>query len=50
MERLWERGLHLVTSIRRTMKNHLLPLLDKMLLRKRFIIILNSMPGIPTTS
>ena len=36
--RLWQRGLHLVTGIRRTMKNYLLPLLDKVLLRKRFII------------
>ncbi|MYF19204.1 MAG: hypothetical protein F4218_00805 [Synechococcus sp. SB0677_bin_5] len=24
LERLWQRGLHLVTGIRRTMKNHLL--------------------------
>ena len=38
LERLWQRGLHLVTSIRRNMKNHLMPLLDKLLLRKRFII------------
>ena len=38
LERLWQRGLHLVTSIRRNMKNYLLPLLDKVLLRKRFII------------
>ena len=38
LERLWQRGLHLVTSIRHNMKNYLLPLLDKMLLRKRFII------------
>ena len=35
---LWQRGLHLVTSIRRNMKNYLMPLLDKLLLRKRFII------------
>ena len=37
-ERLWQRGLHLllVTGIGRTMKNHLMPLLDKVLLRKRF--------------
>ena len=38
LERLWQRGLHLVTSIRRNMKNYLMPLLDKLLLRKRFII------------
>ncbi len=38
LERLWQRGLHLVTSIRRNMKNDLIPMLDKGLLRKRFII------------
>ena len=32
LERLWQRGLHLVTSIRRNMKNYLMPLLDKLLL------------------
>ena len=36
--RLWQRGLHLVTGIRRNMKNYLMPMLDKLLLRKRFII------------
>ena len=35
---LWQRGLHLITGIRRNMKNYLMPLLDKLLLRKRFII------------
>ncbi|MYG63943.1 MAG: hypothetical protein F4158_05135 [Synechococcus sp. SB0675_bin_7] len=38
MERLWQRGLHLVTGIRRNMKNYLMPLLDKVLLGKRFIM------------
>ena len=38
LERLWQRGLHLVTSIRRNMKNYLMPLLNKLLSRKRFII------------
>ena len=38
LERLWQRGLHLITSIRRNMKNDLLPLLDKVLLRKRFML------------
>ena len=38
LERLWQRGFHLITSIRRNMKNYLMPLLDKLLLRKRFII------------
>lgn len=35
---LWHRGLHLITGIRRNMKNCLMPLIDKLLLRKRFII------------
>ena len=30
--------MHLITGIRRNMKNYLMPLLDKLLLRKRFII------------
>ena len=38
LERLWQRGLHLIPVIRRNMKNYLLPLLDKVLLRKRCII------------
>ncbi len=38
LERLWQRGLHLLTSIRRNMKNDLIPMLDKGLVRKRFII------------
>ncbi len=36
--RLWKQGLQLITGIRRNMKNYLLPLLDKLLLRKRFVI------------
>ncbi len=35
---LWRRGLHLITGIRRNMKNQLMPLFDKLLLRKRFIV------------
>src|SRR3954470_11465032 len=35
---LWQRGLHLITGIRRNMRNHLMPLGDKILLRKRFVI------------
>lgn len=35
---LWEQGLQLITGIRKTMRNHLIPLIDKVLLRKRFII------------
>ncbi|MYA90540.1 MAG: hypothetical protein F4Y10_01865 [Synechococcus sp. SB0663_bin_10] len=38
LERLWQRGLHLITGIRRNMKNHLMPLLDKVLLGKRSIM------------
>jgi Transposase DDE domain len=34
-DQLWERGLQLVTKIRKNMKNKLMPLLDKILLRKR---------------
>ena len=37
-KRLWRRGLHLITSIRRNMRNHLMPLADKLMLRKRFLI------------
>lgn len=36
--RLWQKGLHLITGIRRNMKNHLMPIWDKVLLRKRFIV------------
>ena len=36
--KLWAQGLHLITGIRRNMKNHLMPFVDKALLRKRFII------------
>ncbi len=35
---LWERSLHLVTRIRKNMHNKLMPLVDKLLLRKRAII------------
>ena len=38
MQCLWQRVLRLLTRIRRIMKNSLLPLLDKLLLRKRSII------------
>ena len=36
--KLWQRGLHLITGIRRNMRNHLMPLGDKIMLRKRFVI------------
>ncbi len=35
---LWERGVQLITSVRRNMKNALMPLVDKILLRKRSLI------------
>jgi len=35
---LWEKGLQLITGIRRNMKNYLMPHIDKILLRKRFLI------------
>jgi hypothetical protein len=35
---LWQQGVHLVTGIRRNMKNRLLPLWDKLMLRKRNLI------------
>jgi Transposase DDE domain len=34
----WWRGLHLITGIRRNMKNYLMPMADKIMLRKRFLI------------
>jgi hypothetical protein len=34
----WQRGLHLITGIRRNMKNYLMPMADKIMLRKRFVI------------
>ena len=36
--KLWQRGLHLITRIRRNMRNDLMPLADKIMLRKRFLI------------
>ena len=35
---LWKKGLHLITGIRRNMKNKLMPMIDKLLLRKRSLI------------
>ncbi len=37
-EKLFERGLELITSLRRNMKGQLMLLSDRLLLRKRFII------------
>jgi hypothetical protein len=38
VHKLWQRGLHLITGIRRNMRNHLMLLGDKIMLRKRFVI------------
>jgi len=37
-DELFDDGIHLVTGIRSNMKNRLMPLWDKILLRKRFVI------------
>lgn len=37
-DQLWEQGVQLITKLRKNMKNKLLPLFDKLLLRKRAII------------
>ena len=36
--KLYKTGLQLITGIKRNMKNYLLPILDKIMLKKRFII------------
>ena len=35
---LWRKGLHIITGIRKNMKNYLMPMIDKINLRKRFKI------------
>lgn len=35
---LWQDGLQLITGIRKNMRNHLMPLADKLMLRARFIL------------
>lgn len=37
-ELLWEKGIQLITKIKKNMKNKLMPLFDKLLLRKRALI------------
>lgn len=37
-EELWDDGVHLITNVKSNMKNKLIPIEDKLLLRKRFII------------
>ncbi len=35
---IWRRGLHLIAGIRRNMRNYLMPMGNKIMLRKRFVI------------
>src|SRR5438874_3186913 len=37
-EQLWQQGVQLITKLRKNMKNKLLPLFDKLLLRKRSLV------------
>ncbi len=37
-DKLYDQGLHLLTKVKKNMKNKFMPLLDKLLLRKRAII------------
>ena len=37
-EQLWTEGVPLITKLKRNMKNKLMPVLDKLLLRKRALI------------
>ncbi len=37
-EQLWEKGIQLITKIKKNMKNVLMPIIDKLLLRKRALI------------
>jgi Transposase DDE domain len=37
-EQLWSQGLPLITGLKRNMKNRLMPMMDKLLLRKRALI------------
>ena len=37
-ETLWDNGIQLITKIKKNMKNQLMPLIDKLLLRKRALI------------
>ena len=37
-KQLFQRGLKLITGIRRNMKNYLMPLIEKLMLRKRFLV------------
>lgn len=36
--KLWKKGLHILVGIRKNMKNYLMPIFNKLLLRKRFIV------------
>jgi IS5 family transposase len=36
--KLWRRGLHMITGIRKNMKNDLMAIIDKLLLQRRFVV------------
>ena len=35
---LWQRGLHLITGIRKNMRNYLMSMIDKLMRRRRYIV------------
>jgi IS5 family transposase len=37
-QKLWRKGLHIMVGIRKNMKNYLLPIYNKLVMRKRFIV------------
>lgn len=37
-KKLYKKGIHLITSVKGNMKNKIIPMVDKIMLRKRFII------------
>jgi len=41
-ENIWKRGLHLITSIRKNMKSYLMLMMEKSLLRRRFVVELSN--------
>ena len=36
--KFYKKGLQIITAIKRNMKNYLMPILDKLFLRKRYVI------------
>lgn len=35
---LWRRSLHLITGIRKNMRNYLMPIIDKLMLKRRYVV------------